>query len=605
MANKEKIALISIIILGTFLRFIYLDRIPKGLLPEEVSSSWDAYSVLKTGRDEWGNLLPLIFRESGAYKLPIVSYAMIPSISILGLNELSSRIPTAAASVIALYLTYLIAFQLFKKREVALLASFFLAISPWHISVGRYAMEVNWGLPIFLAGLYFFLKAQENHKWLLLSSFFFGLSFYTYYNYLIFSLLFVIGLIFLYRRIYIKTPKTRERMGDARPTSSRKYLFFFILIQIIFLTPYLFNTNLSVRFKQINYVDNLGLLNRINEHRQACSQVYPTNVCRILYNQPLAQSLEKVRNFINHFSTTTFFLYGSQLNLSGMPERWGFFYLFEFPLLLIGTISLIKNRKFPPIFGLWLLVYAVPGSLAGEGHVWRMFTLLPLPQIIAAVGLIHCKTFIDRNRVGDASQVPSWSDRLTRHDKRVASGRTLWEGSFVVDFRNTLLKIGIVAIICFSFFQFSVDYFAYFPYFQDRYSYFGFRDLYHYIGKIEQNYDYVVVAPTNLGFDQLYIYFLFYSQYDPKSFQESSDIERTISPEYWVYTRRIGKYYFVSDLQKVKFPITPKTLFVTDGSFKEESLHLPKSLTTHLFHTIYYANGNIAFKIMEFRKILP
>ncbi len=543
--GKKQILLILIIFLAAALRLFRIDKVPSGLIPEEASTAWNAYTLSETGRDEWGNFLPVVFTETGGFKLALNSYLMAPVVEIFGLNEFSARFPTALAGILAVVLTYFLVFEILKRDDIALTSAFLLSISPWHISMSRYGVDVNWGIPLFLAGLWFFLKAQRNLKFILLSGVFFALTYYTYFNYVVFTFIFIVLLVFLYRKLLISK-------------SGIVMLLIFILIQGIFLLPYITQKNLTIRFSQATNVAEVGFENKINEHRQACSIYYPQVFCRFLYNKPVEKITQLTRNLVNHFSTTTFFLYGSQLGLSGMPQNWGLFYLFEFPFILIGLAVAIRKKIMPPILLGWGIIYGIPSSLAGEAHIWRMLTLLPLPQIVVSIGLVQIAGY----------------------------------------FKKKIFTGGIILVICFSLVKFTADYFSYLPYAQGSYSYFGFRDLYKYLATVEKDYDKVVIAPIGMGFNQLYIYYLFYNRPDVRNYQNAEDIDRVVGEQNWVWVNRIGKWYFVSEPKKVTYPLTQNTLLVTDN-VKPDELIYDKKLKSVLLHTIYHANGDIAFKIMK------
>ncbi len=73
--------LLLIMILGFVLRVSYLNKYPSGISWDEVSHGYNAYSILKTGSDEWGKFLPLSnFRAYGDYPLTLNLYLTIPSI---------------------------------------------------------------------------------------------------------------------------------------------------------------------------------------------------------------------------------------------------------------------------------------------------------------------------------------------------------------------------------------------------------------------------------------------------------------------------------------------------------------------------------------------
>ncbi len=547
--SKTAIIFSLIILLAAYLRFFHLSSIPSGFIPEEVSTGWNAYSILKTARDEWGTFLPLIFRETGGFKLTLNSYMIVPVMAIFGVNEFAVRATTAMAGLLAVILTYFLSKEMFKRKRVALLASLFLALSPWHIAMSRYGVDVNWGIPLFLSGLLFFLKSRIKPHFLILSGIIFALSYHTYFNYIVFTFLFMLFLLVI----------DRKRLIDK---SVRKQVLIFITIQILFLLPFILGKNIAVRFSQATSFGNIGMVNRINEKRQACLTHSPGLVCQLMYNKPLENLQEITKNIINHYSTTTFFLYGSNLGLSGMPGRMGFFHLFEFPLLVLGLIAIVKKGKVTPIIPAWAILYGVPSGLAGAEHIWRMLTLLPLPQMVEAFGLLALIGLL-RKRI--------------------------------------LATLAITLLISLSFLRFGIDYYQYFPFAQGSNGYYGFKELYGYLGSIEKDYDYIVVAPLKLGFNQLYIYYLFYNKYNPSDYQKGIGVDRRVGDQNWVWVDRIGKWFFVGEPTKVKYPLTDKTLLIYDSLNTDEIIY-DKSFKTEVIHTISYPNNDPAFYIMKLSK---
>src|SRR3990167_5685800 len=169
MKKKEIITLLAIIILAVVLRFYRLGTTPPSLYWDEASLGYNAYSILETGRDEHGEFLPITrFKAFGDYKPPGYIYASVPSIALFGLNEFAVRFPSAFSGILTVILAYLIAKKLFEKEAIALLTSFLLAISPWHLQFSRGAFEANLGLFFSTLGIWLFLKfAQDNPLWIL------------------------------------------------------------------------------------------------------------------------------------------------------------------------------------------------------------------------------------------------------------------------------------------------------------------------------------------------------------------------------------------------------------------------------------------------------
>ena len=101
-------SIFPILILAAILRIWQLGSLPPSLTPDEAALGYNAYSILKTGRDEYGKLLPVIFKSFGDYKPGFYIYTTVPFIAIFGLTEFAVRLPSAIAGVIAVWLMYLI-----------------------------------------------------------------------------------------------------------------------------------------------------------------------------------------------------------------------------------------------------------------------------------------------------------------------------------------------------------------------------------------------------------------------------------------------------------------------------------------------------------------
>jgi len=93
--KKEIFYILLIFGVALFARFYKLSQHPVSLSMDEVSIGYNAYSILKTGRDEWGQSFPLAFRSVGDYKPPVNIYLTVPSIAFFGLTEFAVRAPVA------------------------------------------------------------------------------------------------------------------------------------------------------------------------------------------------------------------------------------------------------------------------------------------------------------------------------------------------------------------------------------------------------------------------------------------------------------------------------------------------------------------------------
>src|SRR3990167_10691408 len=93
--------LILVFILGIFVYFYKLDKIPSGFYIDEALPGYNAYSILKTGKDEYGKFLPLLFRFYGSYNPPLYTYLTVFPIAAFGLSVFSVRFVSALAGLLS------------------------------------------------------------------------------------------------------------------------------------------------------------------------------------------------------------------------------------------------------------------------------------------------------------------------------------------------------------------------------------------------------------------------------------------------------------------------------------------------------------------------
>ena len=114
---------------------------PPALNADEATNAYDAYSILKTGKDQYGNFLPLRFKSFGDYKLPLLTYLAVPFIKIFGLTETGIRMVNFPFVFFFPIIIFLLTQELFNKKRVSLLAAFLSAFAPGLQLLGRQAHE--------------------------------------------------------------------------------------------------------------------------------------------------------------------------------------------------------------------------------------------------------------------------------------------------------------------------------------------------------------------------------------------------------------------------------------------------------------------------------
>lgn len=503
---------ICIILIASFLRLYLLGSVPAGLSNDEVNTGYDAYSLLKTGKDQWGETLPLIFRGFGNYPPPLYRYLTVPFIGLFGLTPFALRLPSALLGIGSVVFMFFLAKKLFSK-EVGLLSAFLLAVSPWAIGMSRIALEPNLSLFLVIAGLFFYFYSSKKFLFPLIGIFLIALTMHTYAAYTLFApmiVVFLLGYSFFTKQLSLK------KTGIA-------ILFFLFLF---------FSAKAggaTARFSQVGLFHNItsiGLINTLNDQRGACLSYMPSFICKIENNKIILFSNELVKNYLSHFSFEFLFISGTSTQQSILPER-GLDYLLSAVLFLFGLLALFKETFPRKLVLLFLFTSIIPDALTASGNFTRAYIMLPFLVLTEAIG-----------------------------------GYTLYElaqkGRFAFFKKITL---GAFSVICIAGIAiFSITYFTYFRDYYSRFSQYGYESVMKYIQAEHAKYQKVYI--TTRGNDaKQYVYYLFYTKYDPTLYQKKRDVSYHEGSDGWVSIDRIQNIYFVPSIDSTA--MKPGNLFIS------------------------------------------
>ena len=205
-----KFILSFIIILAFVLRFYRLDDVPLGFHQDEISQGYNSFSILETGKDRYGQVLPILFRSFGSYQPPVYTYLTTALLYFLGNTVFAARFISALFGVLTVFVTYFIVKIISEEKyqdKLALLTSFIVAISPWAIHFSRRVVEGNLGIFFFLLALLFFLKSLKEIKYLLLASIILGISTHAYYSERLISVIFLPFFVIYFKGYFLKYKK--------------------------------------------------------------------------------------------------------------------------------------------------------------------------------------------------------------------------------------------------------------------------------------------------------------------------------------------------------------------------------------------------------------
>jgi len=529
-----------------------LGSIPTSLTIDEVGNGYNAFSILKTGRDEWGIKLPPYFRSTGDYDAPVMIYLMVPSVWAFGLSEFSVRFSQALLSLLITPIIFLISRKyLFRNKSVYLsfAATFFYATSQWNIFFSRSGFEAIVALFFVMLNIYFLFRSVEKKSPIsfYLALIFAYLSTISYSANKVFVPLINLLFIVLNWKIVLEILRVEIKSKSRRPIY---FSILCIILAIFFIKFYLLGPG-TVRAKMVFFTGDF-------DYRRALMEPLGKFGLSILGLPVLV--FFWIKRFLEYFSLNFYIINGLGLTLPGHPGS-GVLNLALFPLYIVGLVSLFvpnKNnylRKMKLFLIGWLIVGILPATIANNAqHALRSINASIAVILISTLGLSIVFDF------------------LIKKSKAIAF---IFLGAFILFFS-------------FDFVRFIDYYTIHYPYELSETRGYGWKEMAIFANKVHQQYDNVYVDPrfgsegrTNYGVP--YSYFQFYSQYDPHTYQTFP-----------------GREKFISDFENYHFL---EIDFNQMGEIKGNNLYIaspwsfPDSLINdkHIVYEVKYQSGKVAF----------
>lgn len=498
-----RLILIAILITAFFLRFYQISSLPPGPEWDEASVGYNAYAVATTGSDEWGHTLPHIFEAFGDYKNPLYIYATSLFVKLFGLSLFSVRLTAVLAGTLAIVLVYGIAWELFRRKGPALLAAFFLAVSPPAIFFSRIAGDgMIFSACLILAGIYFELKFLRSRdlKYALLSHVFLITSLFAYNLARVLSPLFIL----LFTGM------------NLRGSFKRKISYLVIVLITVLCTGFILLSQAKAGgASRISYVGIFGSdksavleVNRLREDEKNSFR------SRLLFNKATLYGITLLNNYVEHFGGDFLTSYHNQsvvfesfyplLSLVSLP----FYYLGLF--LAFRTLKETKDKNEKLMFiilFLWIFLSPLPSAVTeGAPSGKRYLGSLGSHEIMVAYALFAVY-----------ERYKAWFARKFRRGVRYAF------------FAFLFLPIGIYLF----------DFYA--QYARTHQTLYAAKEntVGLWIAKQYPNYDFFIYSHQLTGFP--YIYPVFHMRYP---FEEFWKDRRFYKLDGWNYVSRVGKMEF-------------------------------------------------------------
>lgn len=466
---------VTIFLLGIFLRFYQLGSVPYSLNWDEVSWGYNAYSILQTGKDEYGETLPLSFKAFGDYKQPLYVYASVVPIALFDLTPFATRFPSAFFGSLSVLLVYLFTFELFRKekyaRTVSLLAMFFFALSPWSLQFSRVAYEANVGLFFVILGSWLFIRGLNlKQKWYLFAGAAgLALSAYTYHSDKLFApALFVVLLLYGWK--YLLQKKVLVAL----------LLVFFFICNIFWLV----DSRTTARGKGVLFTSQQTQILETSLRQMNQDQQQGDPLGTLLHNRRVVYVQYYIENYLRHFDPNWLFMRGD--NPRHHTPQMGLLYFANIAFLLLGIFYLLKYKlQASGILFMWLLLSPLASALAIDApNASRSLIFLPIWHIFEAFGWWYAFVLVKSKRL-------------------------------------RLLFIFPALMLALNMMYYLHQYYAHTDTDTQKDWLFGYKEAVEEVQKYDNKR---IVFSEN--FEQPYIFYLFYTKYDPARYIESGGSTR-------------------------------------------------------------------------------
>lgn len=456
-----------LILAGIGFRAFRLGEVPVSLYWDEAAIGVDALAVSRNGKDMHGNpALQAIYPSYGDYKLPL--YILLDSIvvKLVGLSPASVRIPSFLAGLGLIYMSYLLAKELFKKQTIALFAATIMSVLPVEILFSRTGFEGHLASVFIAVSLYLWLRSFKRVYLLFFSSLTSAMAVYSYFSArIVIPLMAIITFLVFFKK------------------TSRKWKFTFFISFCLWLllllpinnSPFYEQSN-QFRLSTKNLLDVGQFALESNVLREQSGNSF---LSRLIYHRYLLQTVAIAKNVTTHFNPEYLFISGDE-NLRHSTGMVGVMYLGMSPLLIAGWSGMYKKN---PSVALWLtglwLASIVPAAIPTEvPHALRSLNSDVAMVIFAAYGMYY---FFKR--------IPK------------------------IGILITILIVSEMAMFCH-------DYFHHYPVRSAQDWQDGYFQLADYLDKHRDQFR---VATINYGDDRLFLYFLFVNQTNTETIPKNPD----------------------------------------------------------------------------------
>lgn len=365
------------LILAAFFRIWYLDRIPSGLVSDELDYVLNAKAMYHTGSSimtkDWSPWsLTTVPNEVPKAEFPYV--ISLPFVGPMGLSLFSARIGYALVSIVYVLFVALTA-RVFLGNWIGIASGVIAAINPWSVYFGRTAYDVPIAITAYLATLY--LVAKLKGPSILFSIVPLTIAFYSYIGT---KVLFIPYIIISLFGVWLTVHKRKDTI----------YLGLVGVFALVLFGSFMINLrslDTNARINQIFTPFHQSIISTVDSQRRL---TISSPLTRIFANKPIVYLKEVVIKYFGAFSPSILFTNGEGIATFSLWEH-GLFYPHDAVFLLIGIGVMFTAYPTTLLFFAGLIsVATLPSILStvGTSYVHRSSLMYPFLTIIIGSGII-------------------------------------------------------------------------------------------------------------------------------------------------------------------------------------------------------------------------
>ncbi len=366
---KKRKSLLLLCLVYLLIRLPFLNQ--QFLLHDERDIILSGYSIARTGRDLFGNFMPLSFNHISpdnplfAIYFSALWWLIIPIKSVF-----LARLPFVLITTSLVFIVHELIYQITANKKLSFLTMLLFCFSPWVFHITRLALDIPLAIVTLTLGMLFYLKRKTA-----LSFFMFFLTFYTYQGFRT-----IIPFLLIYLELFFFL-KTKDRKLFIKKNVINVIFFILLSLSIFFVDAKV----TEKRFSQLVFLNPTRFVEDVNYKRN--TSIAPPLIKVIFHNKFTATVNYMITNFVKGQDLLYLFKEGDTSPINGNVSTGQFFFTAIF-FYYLGIVSFGKKKKPQDFFPLGLIpIGLIPAILS---NVSSTFSIRAMASGIGFAYIIAC-----------------------------------------------------------------------------------------------------------------------------------------------------------------------------------------------------------------------